>query len=148
MTRLLFFGLLLVFRSPELSRSFVANIRHHVMTIASSRGMTHRGQRLNEVRTKQAKTSELHLRLQTRLQLFTMLLFRAAASLLPAVHSKNALFAANASTRLFTSSRSALSSKNDPTRGRTAGEMGDDAAQSMQGAEGKAAGAGVNVEEK
>lgn len=33
-------------------------------------------------------------------------------------------------------------------RGRTAGELGDDMAQSMSGAEGKAAGSGGNVEEK
>jgi hypothetical protein len=33
-------------------------------------------------------------------------------------------------------------------RGRTAGELGDDAAQSMQGAEGRAAGTGDKVEPK
>jgi len=115
--------------------------------------MIRKQSRAMTVRTKQRRRTQQGcrtcVRLRTRHQLVTMLLFREAASLLPAVYSKSALaLAANASTRLLSSSRGALSSKNEPTRGRTAGELGDDAAQSMQGAEGKAARAGANVEEK
>jgi hypothetical protein len=81
-----------------------------------------------------------------------MLLFRQAASLLPAAYSKSATAAAaagNAASRLLSSSTAASSSSSDGSvRGRTAGEVGDDAAQSMQGAEGKAAGVGGKVEPK
>lgn len=83
-----------------------------------------------------------------------MLLFSQAASLLPAACSKSATAAAaaagNAAFRLLSSSTpaSSSSSSDGPVRGRTAGELGDDAAQSMQGAEGRAAGTGDKVEPK
>ena len=43
---------------------------------------------------------------------------------------------------------SSLACSSDSSRSSTAGELGDDAAQSMRGAEGKAAGTGGKVEPK
>lgn len=72
------------------------------------------------------------------------LLLRHAASLVPAACSKPA--AAASTIRLLSTSKA--SSSGEPTRGRTAGELGDDAAQSIRGAEDKASGTGKKVEPK
>lgn len=73
-----------------------------------------------------------------------MMMMRQAAALLPKARSQSTAtaVAGNAVSRLFTSSTSSYSS------GRTAGEVGDDAAQSMRGAEGTASAAGAKVEPK
>jgi hypothetical protein len=81
---------------------------------------------------------------QTPSTMLTTLLLRRAASLVPAACSKPA--AAASTLRLLSTSKA--SSSGEPTRGRTAGELGDDAAQAMKGAEDKASGTGKKVEPK